>query len=138
MNTEQIRLVQSTFAAYVAPLGDIAADVFYQNLFALDESLRTLFKNDMQAQGRKLLKTLAFAVDGLREPNDILAVVRQLGQRHMGYGVLPAHYDTVGKALIQTLQTAIGPALTPEVRDAWAAAYEFLSTTMQSAVPDYA
>ena len=135
MNAIQIKLVQSTFHKYVIPLGDASADTFYQNLFALDPALRQLFKNDMASQRHKLLQALAFAVNGLGTPDSILDTVKHLGQRHTSYGVRPEHYATVGQALLQTLQTAIGPAYTSEVREAWTATYVLLASTMQSEAP---
>ena len=50
----------------------------------------------------------------------------QLGVRHAGYGVQPAHYDTVGAALLDTLQADLGAAFTPELREAWTAMYTSL------------
>ena len=138
MNPTQIQLVQMTFNDHVAPLGDAAATVFYQNLFALDPSLRVLFAGDLTAQKHKLLQTLAFAVGGLNAPKGILDAVRQLGQRHIGYGVQAEHYTTVGQALVLTLQTAIGPAFTTEVREAWVAVYTLLASVMQSPEPQAA
>jgi hemoglobin-like flavoprotein len=131
MNTTQIELVQSSFNTSVVPLDDAAAQVFYQNLFALDPSLRAMFKSDMSTQGHKLVQMLALAVNNLHAPEGILDAVRQLGQRHVGYGVQASHYDTVGQALLQTLQIAIGPAFTAEVREAWVAAYAMLTGVMQ-------
>jgi hemoglobin-like flavoprotein len=49
------------------------------------------------------------------------------------YGVLPAHYDTVGAALLWTLEKGLGPDFTPEVKDAWAAVYGILAGTMKDA-----
>jgi hemoglobin-like flavoprotein len=138
MNPNQIQLVQTTFNDHVAPLGDAAAVVFYQNLFALDPTMRVMFRGDMAAQGHKLAQTLAFAVGGLHAPDGILDAVRQLGQRHVGYGVRAEHYDTVGQALVQTLQAAIGPAFTSEVREAWVAVYTLLASVMQSPTPQAA
>lgn len=138
MNTNQIQLVQSTFDQYVAPLGDAAAAVFYDILFRLDGSLQSLFKGDMAVQRNKLVQTLTLAVKGLEQPDQLLPVVRELGRRHIGYGVQPDHYAIVGQALSQTLEVAIGSAFTSDVREAWSAAYALLSSTMQSTVPDYA
>jgi hemoglobin-like flavoprotein len=138
MENSQIVLVQSTFNAHVAPLGDAAAQVFYQNLFALDPSLRAMFNNDMTTQGHKLVQMLALVINNLHAPEPILDAVQQLGQRHVGYGVQASHYDTVGQALLQTLQTAIGPAFTAEVREAWTAAYALLTGVMQSPEPQVA
>lgn len=131
MNATQIHVLQNTFNAHVAPLGDNAAAVFYQNLFALDPSLRPLFKEDMTVQRHMLVQMLAFVVNGLGTPEHIIDAVGQLGRRHAGYGVQPEHYRTVGQALLQTIETAIGPAYTPEVHEAWTAAYTLLVSVMQ-------
>ena len=97
MNPTQIELVQSTFGNYVVPLGDAAADVFYEKLFALDPSMRALFNGDMAVQGHKLVGMLAVVVNGLHTPETIAGAAQQLGQRHAGYGVQARHYDTVAR-----------------------------------------
>ena len=70
---------------------------------------------------------------GLSRPQQILGAVEELGRRHLSYGVRQEHYDTVGAALLWTLQAGLGEAFTSEVRDAWTCAYLFLSSTMQQA-----
>jgi nitric oxide dioxygenase len=59
--------------------------------------------------------------------------VRALGRRHAGYGVAPADYETVGVALLATLEKGLGDAFTPEVRDAWAACIALVATEMLDA-----
>lgn len=130
MNSQQIETVQRTFAL-AAPMADEIATRFYQRLFDLDPSLRPLFHGDIQQQGQKLMTVLAFAVAGLSKPETILEPVRRLGERHVGYGVQPHHYATVGEALLWTLGQLFGPAFTPEVEAAWAAAYGLLAGVMQ-------
>lgn len=132
MNTRQIQLVQTSFRAQVAPLGAAAARSFYANLFALDPSLRALFADDLAAQQHALLRTLSVVVEHLDAPDTIVETVRQLGARHRGYGVRVEHYDTVGRALLQTLHGALGADFTPEVREAWTAAYVLLASLMQA------
>jgi hemoglobin-like flavoprotein len=65
-------------------------------------------------------------------------VVRQLGARHVGYGVRDEHYATVGTALLWTLEKGLAEEFTPEVRDAWAAAYGLLADVMQMGAADAA
>lgn len=132
MNAEQIQLVQSTFTQ-VKPVADTAAAMFYQRLFELDPSLRPLFTSDLRSQGAKLMATLALAVNGLSRPESIVPAVQGLGRRHVGYGVQPAHYQTVGQALLDTLATALGDQYTVDVADAWTAAYTLLAGVMQEA-----
>ncbi|MCE7982930.1 MAG: hemin receptor [Caldilinea sp. CFX5] len=130
MNPQQIEIVQQTFAQAI-PLASLVAERFYQRLFELDPTLRPLFRGDLKQQGEKLMTMLAAAVNGLNQPAAIADTVRQLGQRHAGYGVQPHHYTTVGEALLWTLAHFFGPAFTHEVKDAWLAAYTLLAGLMQ-------
>lgn len=130
MNSEQINLVQSSFAA-VRPIASVAADLFYTRLFALDPSLRPMFKGDLVHQGRMLMSMLSSAVNGLGNLKAVAPVVRQLGARHAGYGVLDKHYATVRIALLWTLEKALKEKFTPAVSAAWTSAYELLAGLMQ-------
>lgn len=131
MTPRQIALVQHTFDA-VRPIATEAAAMFYDRLFVLDPTLRQFFRGEMQEQGRKLMQAIALVVQGLRTPEAILPAVTALGARHRGYGVEAEHYGTVGTALLWTLEQGLGSAFTPEVKDAWAAAYTMLAEAMQA------
>ena len=137
MDSQQITLVQDSFAQ-VAPIADRAADLFYARLFQLDPSLRHMFKGDMREQKRKLMTMLTIAVNGLTRPQELLPAVQELGHRHAAYGVEGRHYDTVGAALLWTLEKGLGEAFTPEVKAAWVAVYTLLATTMQQAAVEVA
>jgi hemoglobin-like flavoprotein len=132
----QIRLVQESFRE-VVPIREAAATIFYDRLFAIDPELRSMFANaDMSKQGNKLMASLGFVVGGLHRPDTILADVRALARRHVGYGVRDSHYETVGHALIDTLEIGLGAGFTPEVRDAWNAAYALLASVMRQAADE--
>ncbi|MET1083478.1 MAG: globin domain-containing protein, partial [Burkholderiales bacterium] len=51
--------------------------------------------------------------------------------KHAGYGVAHDDYDTVGTALLRTLQQRIGASFTGEVCEAWTGAYAALAGSMQ-------
>lgn len=129
MNSAEINLVQASFDE-VRPNALATAEIFYQRLFTLDPSLRTLFKGDMVHQSRMLMAMLGAAVNGLTNLDALVPAVRQLGARHVNYGVQDEHYATVGSALLWTLGRGLGEKFTPAVRDAWAAAYSLLSSVM--------
>jgi hemoglobin-like flavoprotein len=130
MTPEQIRLVQESFRL-VVPIGEQAAVLFYSRLFQIDPGTEALFAGaDMKAQGRKLMAAIAFVVHALDRSQTMIEQVRALGRRHVGYGVEERHYETVGAALLWALAAGLGDAFTPAMRDAWAAAYKLLSTTM--------
>jgi hemoglobin-like flavoprotein len=128
----QRMLVQESFATIV-PIADDAAALFYRRLFEIDPSLESMFKGSMAEQRRKLMQMLTAAVKGLDRLEQLVPVVQDLGRRHAGYGVTDRHYDTVGAALIWTLEMGLGKAFTPETRDAWIAVYTLLATTMKEA-----
>jgi hemoglobin-like flavoprotein len=132
---DQKLLVQESFRL-VVPIADTAAELFYARLFELDPSLRMLFRGDMREQGRKLMQMLTVAVRGLDNLEAVAPAVQALGRRHAAYGVQPEHFDTVGAALLWTLAQGLGPAFTTEVRDAWAAVYELLSSVMRTGLQE--
>lgn len=137
MTPEQKTLVQQSFAK-VVPIADQAAALFYQRLFSLDPALQPLFRGNMEEQGRKLMKMIGTAVNGLDDLDALVPAVQDLGRRHVGYGVEDGHYDTVGAALIWTLEQGLGDAFTNPVRDAWVTVYGILASTMKDAAAELA
>jgi len=132
MDEYTTQLVKESFDL-VEPIAPQAAELFYANLFALDPSLQKLFKSDMVAQGEQLMKMIGAAVGLLGQPQTLMPVLQKLGRRHADYGVRDEHYDTVGAALLATLQQGTGVAFTPEVREAWVEVYGVVSATMKEA-----
>ncbi|MEM7144429.1 MAG: globin family protein [Verrucomicrobiota bacterium] len=133
MTEEQKALVQGTWEQ-VVPIADTAAELFYGKLFELDPNLKPLFANsDMKEQGKKLMQMIGMAVAGLDKLDELVPAVQALGRRHVGYGVEASHYDTVGAALLDTLDKGLGDGFTEEVKDAWTETYVTLATVMKDA-----
>lgn len=132
MTPHQIELVQTSFKA-VESNADKAADLFYERLFSVSPDLRAMFPADMTAQKEKLIDTLKAAVDHLHRLNVVMPDVQEMGSRHKGYGVTVPQYALVGGALLWTLEQALGPEFTPEMRAAWTEVYTTLATVMTSA-----
>lgn len=137
MTPKQISLVQSTWES-VIPIQEQAATIFYDKLFAADPALEKLFKNDLEEQKIKLMKMIGIAVSSLDHLDDIVPAVQDLGRRHLAYDVKPKDYMTVGGALLSTLEAGLGPAFTPDVKEAWATAYGILSQAMLAAAEEVA
>ena len=131
MTPEQITLVQQSFAK-VAPISETAAVLFYDRLFEVAPSVRAMFPEDMTEQRKKLMGTLAVVVGGLSNLDTVLPAASALAKRHVNYGAKPEHYPVVGAALLWTLEKGLGEAWTPEVAEAWTAAYGTLSGYMIS------
>jgi hemoglobin-like flavoprotein len=132
MKTEQKELIRQTFAQ-LAPIADQAAVLFYDRLFTIAPEVKPLFKQNMAEQGRKLMQTIGVAVAHLDRLEEIIPTIQALGKRHAHYGVDAAHYDTVGAALLWTLERGLGDAFTPEVKAAWVEVYTLLANTMKGA-----
>ena len=132
MTPEQIELVKSSWAK-VAPIAEQAAELFYGKLFELNPEVKNLFKSDMKEQGRKLMAMLNTAVNSLDRVENIVPVLQDMGRRHVAYGVKDRDYDTVGEALLWTLEQGLGEAFTAEVKGAWIDTYTLVATTMKTA-----
>lgn len=129
----------------LAPLGETVSELFYRRLFEIRPELRNLFPTDMEAQKRKLLSMLVFAVKSLDWPleewreevdpeDDLFLVILALGRRHRRlYHVEDDHYGPVGEALVWTLEQGLGQVFEGITKDAWIQVYGMLSTTMKIA-----
>jgi hemoglobin-like flavoprotein len=118
----------------VVPIADTAASLFYDRLFEIDATTRPLFKAaNLAEQRRKLIQALTMVVQGLDRPEALVPTLTDLGRRHVRYGVKDSHYDTVGAALLWTLEQGLGSGWTEEVEAAWSGAYALVADVMRRA-----
>ena len=133
MQAETERLVRDSWARF-QPIAEPSARFFYDKLFELDPDAARLFSNtDMDAQGRKVMRMFAEIVRTPDQPESLVAEMADLGRRHVQYGVHDSQYDSVGTALLWTLEQGLGEAFTPEIRDAWTEAYLYVSAIARRA-----
>jgi len=136
MEQQTINLLQTSFAK-VAPIASTAAEIFYAKLFELDPEIRHIFPIDdteaMKSQGNKLMTMRSAAVAGLTNLDKLVPVLKDLGKKQVNYKVEAAHYDTVGAALLSTLEAGLGTDFTPEVKTAWTATYTIMANVMKKA-----
>ena len=135
MTPEQIQLVKTTWIS-VEKISEVAAELFYGKLFELDPELKSLFKGDMQEQGKKLMQMIGVAVANLHQLDQVLVPVQQLGERHVDYKVKDEDYDTVAAALLWTLEKGLGDAWTDDAKDAWSETYVTLASVMKKAAAE--
>ncbi len=133
MTPEQQALVRESWRRFEPTLRG-AGGHFYDRLFELDPQLRQLFAGtDLEALEAKLMRMFGEIVGALDQPGELVAQVAALGRRHMQYGVKDADYESVGAALLWTLEQGLGEAFTPEVREAWTEAYLMVASVMRRA-----
>ena len=130
-----VESVQQTFAI-VQAAGDEAAAYFYGWMFVRDPELRKLFPTGMTEQRDRLFRAFGRIVGSLTTPEEMATYLTQLGRDHRKYAVQPEMYEVVGDALMATLRVYAGPAFTPAAEEAWAKAYQAVSSLMIAAADD--
>jgi uncharacterized protein YjbI with pentapeptide repeats/hemoglobin-like flavoprotein len=125
-----IELVETSFEKIKPRAGEFVSS-FYQNLFETYPETKRLFsKTDMDKQEKKLLNSLILLVEGLRTPDALVPVLKDLGARHKGYGTLTEYYPLVGEILLNTFAEYLQADWTPEVAQAWLDIYTTVSNLM--------
>jgi hemoglobin-like flavoprotein len=132
-SAHQIQLVQASFAAVEPHLAEVV-DLFYDTLFEQNPTVRRMFPSDMAEQQKKLATTLKLAVESASRLDKLVPALESLGAKHASYGVVPAHFDAVGAALLEALAHAAGPLWNDELKEAWATTYGLIASTMIGAM----
>ena len=91
-----------------------------------------MFPDDMTEQRKKLMGTLAVVVGSLTKLDAVLPAASARAKSTSATVPKPEHYPVVGAALLWTLEKGLGESWTPEIADAWTAAYGTLSGYMIS------
>jgi hemoglobin-like flavoprotein len=117
----------------IAPRKEEFAALFYDRLFDGDPTIRPMFPADMRPQRVKLVQALAHVILSLDNLEAVIDDVRELGMRHVGYGVRPDHYNAVGEALLATLAEMLGDSFDDFAQAAWALAYGIIADAMVEA-----
>lgn len=129
MTAKHITLVQETFPT-VQSMGDALVRLFNGRLFQRDPSMRALFHSDIEAQSRKFTQMLVALVEGIDNLAKFDLTLRQMGQRHAGYGVKPEHYPVVHDALLWAIGQALGAEWSKETKAAWTALLDHVAGAM--------
>jgi NAD(P)H-flavin reductase len=127
-----VRTVRESWAV-VEPHADEVAKFFYGMLFSLSPNAREMFPANMEVQRSRLLRALVHFVQLVDRPDDLVPFLRQLGRDHRKFGVISAHYEAVGTALIHAVKKFSTKTWTDEIERAWAEAYTIMARAMLDA-----
>ena len=131
LTEQQVTLISESWDKVMAkPI--VVAMLFYDRLFEIDLSTRPLFSNDIQDQGEKLVAMISTVVVSLNKFEALIPALRELGERHVNYGVTEKQYDSVGAALLWTLEQGLEADFTDDVKAAWTQAYQLIVSAMLS------
>lgn len=130
----QIRLVQNSWHR-IAPFKLKIAELFYNRLFELDSDIQLLFKDDMEAQGGKLMRVLTFIVNSLNDFDEVVPTLQELGRNHVEYGVKSEYYENEGviQLFLWAAEHCSGSRFTDETEKAWLAVYSNIADIMKNA-----
>lgn len=132
MSPEQKDLVKATVPV-LKEHGVLLTTHFYNRMFTHNPELKHLFNMGNQ-QNQKQQTALAMAVlayaEHIENPAVLLPVVDSIGHKHASLHIRPEHYAIVGRHLIASISEVLGDGATPELLDAWTAAYGQLAALM--------
>ncbi|KAF3070803.1 Flavohemoprotein [Daldinia childiae] len=129
ISPEHIAIVKAT-APVLKEHGATITTLFYKNLIAAHPELKNVFSMSNQTSGAqpRALAGAVFAyatyVDDLGQ---LKALVERIAHKHESLNVQADHYPIVGKYLIEAVAAVLGDACTPEIAEAWTAAYGALA-----------
>ncbi|KAJ4414342.1 hypothetical protein N0V85_003191 [Neurospora sp. IMI 360204] len=125
----QISIVKSTVPV-LKQHGEAITTIFYRDLITENPPLKNIFSLTSQSTGAQP-RALANAVLAYASYIDNLPALSQavarIAHKHVSLQVEPAQYAIVGQYLIQAIGQVLGDAATPEIVDAWTAAYGVLA-----------
>lgn len=134
MTPEDLALIAADGAVVDAAQGQFSS-AFYATLFELAPATRGLFPDDLVAQRGKLVDELRFLVDaavGTSTSHDLGPFVeraRDLGRRHVSYGVTSVDFAPVGAALTTALSTCV-EGWDDAHEHAWSALFRLIADAM--------
>lgn len=136
MTQSDIQLVKYSWSVVERIDPVVAGGIFYNRLLETAPHLRPMFREPIPMQSKKLMTMIGYVIHRLDKLDTILTGIKQLAQRHVQYGVKEEHYTIVGAALLWTLEQALAALWTQEVKQAWTACYQLLSSAMIDAVTE--
>ncbi|GAM42106.1 hypothetical protein EIK77_008032 [Talaromyces pinophilus] len=132
MTPEQISVVTRTVPV-LEQYGQLITRVFYRNMLAAHPELKSVFNMTNQHTGHqaKVLAQALYAYAANIHSLEVLGPMLELVcQKHASLHITPDQYDIVGKYLIEAMQEVLGDNFTPDIQDAWTAAYGQLAGLM--------
>lgn len=128
--TSSQRAVVKATAPVLKEHGETITTLFYKNMLDANPELRNIFNETNQfggAQPRALAGAVFAYATYIDDLMKLTAAVERIAHKHASLSVQPEHYPIVGKFLLEAIATVLGDACTPEIAEAWTAAYACLA-----------
>jgi nitric oxide dioxygenase len=128
----QVTTIKATVPV-LASHGTTITTEFYDDVISVNPVLRNIFNNTHQATGHQA-RALAGALYAYAANIDNLGALSPdlelICHKHASLVIKPEMYVIVGTYLLKTMKAVLGDAATPEIMDAWGAAYWQLADIM--------
>lgn len=126
----QLAIIKATVPVLQAH-GEAITATMYKNMIEAHPGMRDIFSHTSQVTGRQS-RALARAVVAYAMYIDDLPrlthAIERIAQKHVSLFIRPEQYDVVGTHLIGAIGQVLGDAATPDIVDAWTAAYGILAS----------
>jgi nitric oxide dioxygenase len=135
MLTQRTKDIVKATAPVLAEHGYAIIKRFYQRLFEAHPELKNVFNMAHQEQGQQqqaLARAVYAYAENIEDPSSLMAVLKNIANKHASLGVLPEHYPIVGEHLLGAIKEVLGDAATEDIISAWALAYGNLADVLMS------
>jgi len=106
--------------------GTAITEHFYARMFLHNPELKNIFNMTHQKTGRQpaaLFNAIAAYAANIDQLELLTDAVMRIAHKHTSFNIQPEQYAIVGHHLIETLRELAPDAFTPDVEEAWTAAY---------------
>ncbi|EME46033.1 hypothetical protein DOTSEDRAFT_70129 [Dothistroma septosporum NZE10] len=125
LTPEQVEIVRST-APVLQEHGNAVTTLFYNTVLEEHPEMHNVFNQTNQVnnhQARALAGSLYAYASHIDDLGKLSPAVEKIAQKHASLYIRPEHYPVVGEGLLRAMGHVLGDACTPEILDAWTAAY---------------
>ncbi|KAM3425400.1 Flavohemoprotein [Cercospora zeina] len=132
LSQEQVKIIKATVPVLQQHGTDVTR-LFYKNMLSERPELNNIFNqtnqvNDHQA-GALAASLYAYATH-IDDLGALSPAVEKICHKHASLYIQPEQYGIVGEGVLRAFATILGDAFTPEIHEAWAAAYWQLANIM--------
>ncbi|PKG56493.1 NO-inducible flavohemoprotein [Shewanella sp. Choline-02u-19] len=129
LSEKHISIVKST-VPLLESAGTAITEHFYKRMFAHNPELKNIFNMSHQHSGGQpaaLFNAVAAYAKNIDNLGALSGAVERIAHKHTSFNIQPEHYPIVGHHLLETLRELAPDAFTPDVEEAWGAAYGVLA-----------
>ncbi|GIU07113.1 MULTISPECIES: NO-inducible flavohemoprotein [unclassified Shewanella] len=129
LSEKHISIVKSTIPL-LESAGTAITEHFYKRMFAHNPELKDIFNMSHQRTGGQpaaLFNAVAAYAKNIDNLGALSGAVERIAHKHTSFNIQPEHYPIVGHHLLETLRELAPDAFTPDVEEAWGAAYAVLA-----------